>query len=101
MVWRHIKEFGDFRSSWLHLAQFIRAARLQYTLLFFPFPIHAKPGVRHRIYRAENLSLFPGLAAVSGYFHLTDLPPAGPSQASDLVVSRTGQLLSSRRKGDD
>src|SRR5436190_15129896 len=61
IVCRLVKEFSELGSCWLNLTQFVRAPRLQYTLLSFPLPGHAKTGVRHPVYLASNLSVFPGI----------------------------------------
>src|SRR6202521_5118324 len=57
--------------------------------------------MRHSICRRPKLGVLPTPAAVGGYFHLANGAATGPSQATDLVESRAGQLLSRGRKGDD
>src|ERR1700680_513095 len=57
--------------------------------------------MRHSICRRLKLGVLPTPAAVGGYFHPANGAPARPSQATDLVESRAGQLLSRGSKGDD
>ena len=53
------------------------------------------------MYVASNLSVFPGVAVVGGYFHFTNGTSTGPCQSTDLVDAAAGQLLSSGRRRDD
>src|ERR1700726_4082587 len=57
--------------------------------------------MRHSICRRPKLGVLPTPATVGRYFHLANSAAARPSQATDLVESRAGQLLSRGRKGDD
>src|SRR5213593_3496779 len=100
IVCRLVKEFGELGSCRLNLTQFVRAPRLQHTFLSFPLPGHAKTRVRHSLYLASNLGVFPGVAAVGGYFYFADGATAGPGYASELVDSGPRQLLSPGRKRD-
>src|SRR3984893_14069676 len=57
--------------------------------------------MRHGICRGSKLSRRPGLPAVERDVHASDSTRPRPSQASDFIVSRAGQLLLPGRKGDD
>src|SRR5574341_774249 len=78
----------------LHLADFVRAARLQLGFLAVPIPHQAKPRVRHALRRAFDLGLVPAFAAIGGDLHQLDRAATGPGQAADLVEAFAGQLLS-------
>src|SRR5262249_46417282 len=100
IVLRHVEELGDLRSRRLNLTDFVCAPRKDLGFGAVPIPVVGEFGVRHAIGRSPNLGGFPVLASVSGYFHLANGAPTGPSQAPYLVESAAGQLLSSRRIGD-
>ena len=84
IVCRLVEEFGELGTCWLNLTQFVRAPRLQYTLLSFPLPGHAKTRVRHPVYLASNLrasfQVWPPSVDIST---LRTAPP--PDQAKPVI----------------
>src|ERR1700676_955335 len=97
-----IPELGDLLSRRLDRAQFVGAAGSELALFSVPSPRQGKPNVCHSMCRRPQLGVFPALAAVGGYFHPLNSAATGPSQSTDLVISRAaGQFLSRGREGDD
>src|ERR1700722_16275350 len=92
MVRWYLEKRGQFRARRLHLPKFIGAARLQYTLLPVPLPVHAKSRMRFRMDRAADLRLFPRLPGVRRNFYAPHGATTRPCQPCQLVDSRTGEL---------
>jgi len=96
-----IPVFADVGSRRLNGAQLVGAAGHEDALLPVPFPIKAKPGMRHGIRRRPEFRGLPGLSAVGGYLHTSNSASARPCQTRDLVEPGAEQLLLSGRKRDD
>src|SRR5262249_9806761 len=95
IVRRLVECLGGVGPCRLDLSQFINASRLENALVSIPLPIQSEPGVGHWVNGASNLSLFPGLPSVGGYFHFANGASARPGQTGDLVDTGARQLLPS------
>src|SRR5437879_8273412 len=80
IIRRLMKVLRELAASRLHLAEFVRAARLQHTFLAVPLPVQPKAGVGLRMYLSAKLGLFPRLPAIHGYFYFAHLAAARPCQ---------------------
>src|SRR5437867_7853363 len=78
----------------LNVTLIIRAPRHEHRLFSVPNPVKSKPGVRLGMHWSLQLRFLPTLAAISGDFNLGDRAATGPSQASNLDISRAKQLHS-------
>src|SRR5262245_32221494 len=69
---RLVPVLGDLCARRLHLADLVRAARLELGFLSVPIPLKPEPGMCHRLRSPLDLGGAPALATVGGDFNLLD-----------------------------
>ena len=94
----HIRAISAERR--LHVAAFVRAARLKHRLAAVPRPGQDEPAVRLSQHRLLQLRVLPAAAAVGRNLHLANRPAARPGQARDLIETGAREHRASGRTRD-